>query len=126
MALTEHIPQDIHALKRASYLWWWDRPARTQHPEKKPGSYVRPPCGSVTMHMVADEMCAKYGVTLAQLRERGRRLEQISHARQEFMALAYELPHTTYLMIARFLGLTDHSSVMFGRREHLKRLARDA
>lgn len=69
-----------------------------------------------TMRDVAVEVCQRHGVPMHELLADCRR-RRVAHARQEFMALAYELPHTSDSMIAKFLG-KDHTTCLYGRRAH--------
>ena len=75
-----------------------------------------------TMREIAAEVCARHGITLAELTGPSR-CRRFAHPRQEFMALAYKLEHTTTPMIGRFLGGRDHSTICLGIKAHNRRVA---
>lgn len=79
------------------------------------------PVTRVTMRELAEQVCVKHGITVAELKGE-RKLKRLIPARYEFMALAYELPHTSYPMIGRFLGGRDHTTVRHGVMAHWKRV----
>ena len=78
---------------------------------------------------IALEVAAAYGLTLAELRSATRRTV-IAHPRQEAMAAlraqqrADGRPRFSYPWIARFLGLKDHATVIYGVRAFEARAAR--
>ena len=93
-------------------------------PQESPGlNSGIPNFHRVTMHEIALEVCERYGVTLADLKG-PRRLRLLSAARQEFMALAYELPHASLPVIGRFLD-RDHTTILHGVRRHRKTLHKE-
>lgn len=84
----------------------------------------RPPGG---LKSLLAEVCERRGVSADEVYA-GSRLRPVAHAKQEFMWLArqvrwpdgrhrYSLP-----MIARFLNLQDHTTVLHGERAHQARL----
>jgi chromosomal replication initiation ATPase DnaA len=78
----------------------------------------------VTMRQVADDVCQRYGITLEELTSE-RRTRRLCLPRQEFMALAFALPHTSSPMIGRFLGGRDHATVLWGVKAHWARASMD-
>ena len=76
---------------------------------------IRPHLAS--MRSVAEDVCAEYGLTLTELRGRSR-VFRVAHPRQDFMARAYDLPHTSLPMIGRWLGGRDHSTIHSGIKAH--------
>ena len=78
-------------------------------------------CEPVTMREIAHDVCRRHGLTLGELTST-RRTRRISWPRQEFMALAMALKHTSSPMVGRFLGGMDHSTVLYGVRAHWKRV----
>lgn len=101
--LDGHIAQPDESLKE----WWPYCPFRPQ--------------GRTTMRDVARFICEKHGITFEELTG-DRRMRHISWPRQEFMALASALPHTSSPMIGRFLG-RDHATVLHGVKAHYARAA---
>lgn len=75
----------------------------------------------VGMRELAEEICARHELTFEELVGKSS-ARYIAWPRQEFMARAYALGHLSYPQIGRFLN-RDHSTCIFGAREHLKRIA---
>lgn len=82
------------------------------------GLIVRPP----TMRQIAEAFAAEAGVTVEQLRG-ARRSRDISHPRQKLMHRLYATGRWSTTQIGIFLGHRDHSTVIYGWREHAKRMA---
>lgn len=92
------------------------------HKEWCPSCPLRPPAARVTMHDLAVMVCQKHDLRLEELKG-DRRTRRVTIPRQEFMALASELPHTSSVMIGLFLGGRDHSTVLHGVKAHCRRVA---
>jgi chromosomal replication initiation ATPase DnaA len=84
------------------------------------------------MRAIADEICARHGLTLVELTG-PRQPRKIAHARFEFMERCREILRPdganrySTTMIGRFLGGRDHSTVVKGlKRWRARRMAEAA
>lgn len=71
----------------------------------------------------AGAMCADVSVEEFNDRKNNRRLRDIRQA--VALAVYYETPHSSYLMIASLLGRTDHSTIMHAVKEAKRRCLAD-
>ncbi len=76
----------------------------------------RPP----TMAEIVEAVARKHGVTVKQLKGSGR-ARWIAHPRQEAMARMKTEAGKSTTAIGIFLGNRDHTTVIYGIRQHLKR-----
>lgn len=79
-----------------------------------------------TRRQIMDEIvayCAEaHGVPLQLMRRPAQHDHRLSRARQEAMYHIYAYEWSTLPMIARYMGLTHHTSVLHGVRQHKRRL----
>jgi len=75
-----------------------------------------------TAKQVIAEVAARHGMTPADLLEVSQKWK-VAHRRQEAMFEMYiQCPHLSFPAIGRALGGMDHTTVMFGVKQHCKRL----
>jgi chromosomal replication initiator protein len=70
-------------------------------------------------------VAAKYKLTVREIRTKTRRAA-ISHPRQEAMFELRTKLGLSYPMIARLIGLKDHTTVIYGIKKHEERLSAHA
>ena len=82
----------------------------------------------VTAQSILEEVSKKYGVSAEQILSSSR-VRPIPYARWEAMWIMNKhkvsgaKPNWSHMFIARSLGLRNHTSVIYGIREHEKRMA---
>ncbi len=76
----------------------------------------------VKMAEIAEVVAFLHDVTVDDLRGPSR-VRPLVHARQHFMADAYETKQWSMPQIGRYLGWRDHTTVLHGVRAHAKRVA---
>lgn len=74
----------------------------------------------LSMADIAKDVAGYHGMSVPELLTKTSR-RHVSHPRHEFMWRAYKLPHISLPQIASFLGMKDHTSVLYGVRAHHKR-----
>jgi chromosomal replication initiation ATPase DnaA len=77
-----------------------------------------------TMRSIAERIAADHQIEVADLRGPGRS-KRISHIRQQAMAEMLKAGFST-TQVGRFLGGRDHTTVVFGARQHAARSAEAA
>lgn len=75
----------------------------------------------VTLTSIAERVAAKHGVTVAELKGRGR-TQHVITARFEFMTAARRETDKSTVVIGRFLG-RDHTTILSGLKAYERRLA---
>lgn len=70
--------------------------------------------------LLAAEVGERHGLSLTDIRK-PRRAARYAHPRHEAMWELWETGRYSSITIARFLGLTNHTSVYYGWREHRRR-----
>lgn len=73
------------------------------------------------MQEIAEAVCQSHGIGMKDLLGRSR-LKNLVWARQEFMWIACKQPHLSTVQIGRYLGGRDHSTIVYGRDSHQRRL----
>lgn len=76
----------------------------------------------VTMREIAERVAFRVGVSLEDLRGASRK-RYIAHPRQEVFALIYATDRFSLPQIGRYFGGRDHTTILYGIREHEARLA---
>lgn len=98
------------------------RPVAWPLPERKPDDTP----ARRSMRSILDEVAAKYGLTVEQLRSHGQPGDRdwyVAHPRQEAMWMMWQQEHLSLPRIGRFLGGRDHTTILHGCRAHEKRMA---
>ena len=70
---------------------------------------------------ILDQVSVKYGLSVADLKG-PERFRRIAHPRQEAMWRMHQTGRYSLTQIGRFLGNRDHTTVLYGIRQHAARL----
>lgn len=95
---------------------------QTDHIEKR--DYLLSPGAGLPLHAILIEICAKHNLTVHELRSE-RKARPLARARQEFFWRAKLETEASLPGIGRMLN-RDHTTVLYGIREHERRLAEKA